>query len=294
MDLRELRVFVEVVDQGGFSAATKRLFATQPTISKAIKQLEDEVGVQLLDRGSRKTRLTVAGEVVYRHAVAMLAEREHLLGELADLGGLRRGRVRLGLSRLGSSLLFAGAVVEFRRLHPGIEIEIVERGVLHLQQALREGALDLAICRLPVPEDLDWILVHDEPLLALLPKVHPLARASSLDLAQLAEIPFVLFEQGFALNSQILAACQLCGFTPRIAAYSGQAEFIQALVASGVGVAFLPRTICPKDHPALACLPLSDAEFRWRRTLAWRREAPLPPAAKAFLEQVKANLPPAH
>lgn len=222
MDLRELRVFVEVVKRDGFSAATQVLHATQSTVSKAIKQLEDEVGVQLFDRVGRKVKLTVAGDLVYRHAVAMLAARENLQNDLADLSGLRRGRIRLGLSRLGSASLFTGLVVRFRRRFPGIEVELVERGVLSLQQALREGALDLAICRLPVPDDLDWILVHDEPLLALVPREHPLARASAVELAQLADTPFILFEQGFALNAQIISACQLHGFTPRVAAYSGQ------------------------------------------------------------------------
>ncbi len=294
MDLRELKVFVEVVKQGGFSAATKVLFASQSTVSKAIKQLEDEIGVQLFDRVGRKVKLTIAGDLVYRHALAMLSERENLQNDLADLHGLKRGRIRLGLSRLGSANLFTNLVVKFRKRYPGIEIELVERGVLSLQQALREGSLDLAICRLPVPDDLDWILVHDEPLLALIPNEHPLAKASSIDLGQLSDTPFILFEQGFALNSQIISACQLHGFTPKVAAYSGQSEFIQALVAANVGVAFLPRNICPADHTFLRCLPISEPEFRWRRTLAWKRECPLPPAASTFLDMVRADVTPPH
>ena len=290
MDLRELKAFVEVVKQGGFSAATKELIAAQSTVSKAVKQLEDEVGVQLFDRVGRKVKLTVAGELVYRHAIAMLAERENLLNDLADLHGLRRGRIRLGLSRLGSANLFTNLVVQFRRRYPGIEVELVERGVLKLQQALREGSLDLAICRLPVPDDLDWILVHDEPLLALIPIGHPLAKAASIDLGQLADTPFILFEQGFALNSQIISACQLHGFTPKVAAYSGQAELIQALVAAGVGVAFLPRNICPAGHDLLTCLPIGEPEFRWRRTLAWKRDCPLPPAVRTFLDLVREDV----
>jgi len=290
MDLRELRVFVEVVKQGGFSAATRVLFSTQSTVSKAIKQLEDEVGVQLFDRVGRKVKLTVAGDLVYRHAIALLSERENLQNDLADLNGLRRGRIRLGLSRLGSANLFTSLVVQFRKRYPGVEIELVERGVLHLQEALREGDLDLAICRLPVPDDLDWILVHDEPLMVLLSHEHPMATASAIELRQLADTPFILFEQGFALNSQIISACQVDGFTPRVAAYSGQSEFIQALVAANVGIAFLPRIICPKNHPLLNCLPIKETEFRWRRTLAWKRECPLPPAARTFLDLVRASV----
>jgi DNA-binding transcriptional LysR family regulator len=287
MDLRELQVFVEVVKQGGFSAATKVVFATQPTVSRAIKQLEDEMGVQLFDRVGRKVKLTVAGERVYPHAVAILAERENLRNDLADLNGIRRGRIRLGLSRLGSSLLFTQLVLQFRESHPGIEIELVERGVLTLQQSLRDGSLDLAICQLPVPEDLDWILVHDEPLMALVARSNPLAHRPSVTLDQLTDQPFILFEQGFALNAMIVTACQARGFTPKVAASSGQTDFIQALVAAGAGVAFLPEIICPAGHPAIQCLPIRDADLRWRRALAWRRQFPLAPAARAFLDLVR-------
>ena len=290
MDLRTLGAFVEVVKQGGFSAAAKVLFASQPTVSKAVKQLEDEVGVALLERVGRRIRPTAAGELVFRRAVAMLAEREGLQEDLADLGGLKRGRLRLGLARLGSSILFAGLVAEFRARHPGIELELVEHGSLHLEQALRDGALDLAMCLLPIADDLAWEQVHDDPLMALLPRGHALAGRPSVTLAELAESSFILFEQGFALNPQLLAACRRSGFTPRVAAYSGQAELIKALVAAGLGVAFLPRLVCAGLQDEIRCAPLADAGLRWRITLAWRRDLPLSPAARAYLELARAAL----
>jgi DNA-binding transcriptional LysR family regulator len=287
MDLRTLGAFVEVVRQGGFSAAGRALFASQPAVSKAVQQLEEEVGMPLLERTGHRVRTTTAGDLVYRHALAMLAERDNLRTGLAELGGLKRGRLRLGLSRLGSSLLFADLVAEFRQRHPGIEIELTEHGSLFLQQALRDGDLDLATCLLPVPEELDWVLVHDDPLQVLLPESHPLAGRSSLQLTDLADSPFILFEQGFALNPQIQAACQRSGFSPRVAAYSGQAEFIQALVAAGLGVAFLPRLVCQGLRGPVRGVALDDPELRWRITLAWRREARLAPAARAYLEMTR-------
>ena len=85
MDLRPLRALVEVVRQGGFSQAAKVVFATQPTVSKAVRQLEDEIGMPLLDRQAQPPRLTEAGEIVYRRAVKMLAERDDLYAELDEL-----------------------------------------------------------------------------------------------------------------------------------------------------------------------------------------------------------------
>jgi DNA-binding transcriptional LysR family regulator len=289
MDLRTLGAFVEVVKQGGFSAAARTLSASQPTVSKAVKQLEDELGVALLERVGRR-RPTVAGELVFKRALAMLAEREGLQDDLADLGGRRRGRLRLGLARLGSRFLFAGVVAEFRGRYPGIEIELVEHGSLHLAQMLREGALDLGMCMLPIPDDLAWEQVHDDPLMALLPPGHALAGQPSVHLAELAPSPFILFEQGFALNPQILAACQRSGFTPRVAAYSGQAELIKALVGAGLGVAFLPRMVCAGIPDSVVCVPLGDPDLRWRIALAWQRGVRMSPAALAYLELARAAL----
>jgi DNA-binding transcriptional LysR family regulator len=290
MDLRTLQAFRAVAQRGGFSAAARELCLTQPTVSKAVRQLEEELGVRLLDRAANPPRPTAEGELVLARAEAMLGEREQLLGELAGLKGLRRGRLRLGLARLGSSVLFAGVVAEFRRRHPEVELELVEHGSLHLEQALREGGLDLAMCLLPVPPELEGVRVHDEPLMALLPPEHPLAGRARVALAELAGTPFILFEQGFALNPQIAAACQRDGFSPRVAAYSGQTEFIQALVAAGLGVAFLPRLVCQALRPGVARVPLDDPELRWRMALAWRRGAPLAPAAQAYLELTRAAL----
>ncbi len=291
MDLRSLRVFVEVVRHGGFTAATATLFVSQSTVSKTIKQLEEEVGSALLERCDHEFVLTATGELVYRHALSMLAERENLQAALAELQGLKRGRLRLGLSRLGSGLMFARLVAEFHRRYPDIALELVEHGSLHLADLLRDGELELAMCMLPIPDELEWELVHDEPLMALLPAGRPLGGAGTSTLADFADSPFILFESGFALNPQILAACRRHGFTPRIVAYSGQAEFIQALVAAGIGVAFLPRLIVAAGVRApITCALIEDEGLRWQMTLAWRRDANLSPAACAFRNLVREAL----
>src|SRR5246127_6026514 len=96
MELRTLRAFVEVVRQGGFTQAVTKVFATQSTVSKAVKQLEDEIGVPLLDRIGHRRKLTVAGEIVYQRAQRILAERDDLISELDEVRGLKRGFAPLG------------------------------------------------------------------------------------------------------------------------------------------------------------------------------------------------------
>lgn len=284
MELRTLRALVEVVRQGGFSQAAKVVHATQPTISKAVRQLEDELGMPLLDRQAQPLRLTAAGEIVYRRAVSMLAERDDLKAELDDLKGLKRGVLRLGLPPLGSSSLFAPMFARFRSRYPGIEISLVEHGSRRLEEMVMTGEIELAASLRPVPDNVEWQPVAREPLVALMPADHPHAAAKSVQLHDLRDSPFILFETGFALNRIIHDACQRAGFVPTVAARSGQIDFIVALVAAGLGVAFLPRLKADEAfHAGVARVPLRDTGTDWEMVLVWRRGGYLSHAAQAWL-----------
>jgi DNA-binding transcriptional LysR family regulator len=163
MEIRTLRAFVEVVRQGGFSQAAKVVFATQSTVSKAVKQLEDEIGVLLLDRLGHRSTLTSAGEIVYRRALRILAERDDLISELDEVRGLKRGLLRLGLPPMVSSILFAPLLAIYRKRYPGIEIRLVENGIDRLEEILSAGDIDFAASTIPVAEGLEWQSVRNEP-----------------------------------------------------------------------------------------------------------------------------------
>lgn len=145
--------------------------------------------------------------------------------------------------------------------------------------------MDLAALLLPVDECFDYQPVRNEPLIAVLPINHPLARRERIDFIDLADSAFILFEAGFALNAKILAACERKGVVPKVTARSGQIDFIVDLVAAGLGVAFLPRMLAHKhQHAGIALIPLDEPHTDWHIALAWRASAHLPPAARAWLE----------
>lgn len=290
MDLRTLHAFVEVVRRGGFSAAAEVIHASQPTVSKAVKQLEAELGAPLLDRLGHEVRMTAMGEVVYRRAEAMLAERDNLIAELAELRGLRRGRLRIGIPQLGSSIIFAPLVTQYRRRYPEIDIDLVEQGSNPLKDAVRAGQLELAASIAPIEDEFARLSLRDEPLMLMLPPGHRLAGRKAVRLAELAEDSFILFEAGFALNSLIVEACRDRGFTPREAARSSQPDFIMVLVATGLGIALLPRlvTASRSDLPVQLAL-LDEPDVRWQLSLIWRRGAALSPAARAWLDLVQSD-----
>lgn len=288
MEFRTLRAFVEVVRQGGFSPAARTVFATQSTVSKAVKQLEEEIGVPLLDRIGHRVRLTPAGEIVYPRAVRLLAEREDLAAELAELRGLKRGTLRLGLPPVGSSTIFAPLFAVFRNRYPGIDVRLVEYGSERLEEVLVSGEIELAASLLPVSEGFEHQDIRREPMMALMPDHHPLAAGPEVELDALRDEPFVLFEAGFAINRVIVDACRRRGFEPQVVARSSQIDFIIELVAAGLGVAFLPRMIAEdRRRPGVGAALLAEDETDWRLAMIWRRGAYLSHAAKAWLALVR-------
>ena len=283
MELRSLRAFVEVVRQGGFSRAAETVFATQSTISKAVKQLEQEIGAPLLDRSARRATLTSIGEVVFRRGVKLLADRDDLLAEIAELRGLKRGVLRLGLPPIGSSTLFAPLFAVYRRRHPDVEVRLSEQGSDQLEESLRNGDIDFAGLLTPLAQDFDCAPVRSEKMVALLSKDHPLAGRASIALRELQGTPFIMYEQGFSLHRIMLDACRRAGFEPSIATFSSQIEFMIELVGAGMGVAFLPRMIAEERRRAgVRRVLLDEPSLEWSMTMAWRRNGYLSDAAQAW------------
>ena len=282
--MRVLRTFVEVVRQGGFSRAAKTVFTTQSTVSKAVKQLEDELGFQLIERTGHRSRPTEAGEVVYRRALAILAQGDDLRSELDELRGLKGGVLRLGFPLIGSNTLFARWFAVYRNRYPGIDIRVVEHGSKRLEELVLAGELDLAASLLPVSEEFEWQEVRREPIDVLLAADHPLANSTALTFAALVDMPFILYGPGFALNPMILEACREAGFTPKVATRSSQIDFIIELVAAKLGIALLPRMIAEqRPHPMTRRVAVCQPSIYWHMALVWRRGGYLSHAAQAWL-----------
>lgn len=284
MHIRTLRMFVEVVRQGGFSRAAKTVFATQSTVSKAVKQLEEGLGFQLLERIGHRSSPTEAGEIVYRRALTILAQGDDLRSELEELGGLKGGTLRLGFPLIGSNTLFARWFADYRQRYPGVDLKLVEHGSKRLEELLLAGELDLAASLLPVSGEFEWQELRREPIDVLLAADHPLANRAKLTFEALADEPFILYGQGFALNQIILEACRKSGFTPKVAAQSSQVDFIIELVAAKLGIAFLPRMIAEqRPYPLVRRIAVDQPAINWHMALIWRRGGYMSHAAQAWL-----------
>lgn len=292
MEFHQLRSFVEVVRQGGFTQAAKTLHATQSTISKQVAQLEQRLGILLLERNGPNLRLTDAGTLVLRRADELLRLRQDLYSELDDLSQLARGELRLGLPLLGGEVMFAELFAAYRQRYPNIVVRLFEGGSKLMEEALLRGELDIGGSLTPNDPALAFQPFCNEPLDVLLPEAHELAGCDGIALAQLKDAPFLLYQQSFTLNDRLLLACRQAGFTPREVGRSGQADFLAALVAAGQGVVLLPRIVARTlERPGLRRVPLVEPDLRWDIAFVWRQGAYLSRAAQAWLDLLKEYSP---
>lgn len=285
MDIRALRYFVELVRQQSFTRASEQLFVTQPTISKMVRSLEDELGQPLLNREGRHFTLTDYGQVLYQRAQSILAELHQLEAELADLQSLQRGKLVLGIPPMVGHVV-ADLIRSYRARWPGVELSIVEYGGRRIEQAVLEGEVDLAITMLPTrhEEGLGALELAAYPMQVVLPERPEWQGSEPLPITALREQPLLLYTQAFTLSERLEQLCAEAGFTPQVAARSSQWDFLVAMVHSGMGVAFLPEPLCQRlTRDGLLIRPLAPA-LSWRLGVIWPTGRYLSRTAQAWLE----------
>ena len=265
-----LKVLLALEEHGSFSAAADALDYTQSAVSKQVATLEREAGAQLVLREVRPLRLTPAGEVVVRHARAMLEGLASATAELEAIAGLQAGRVRVGACASVGATLVVQAVAAFRRDHPGVELTLLEAGRDTLVEAVRAGDLDVAAVfdfpalGLVVDDGLESRHLLDEPHDLILPPGHRLARARRIAMADLREEDWLFPTLGPDSPTQRLfrAACGAAGYEPNVVFRVNDCEMLQALVGIGVGIGFLPRLALHPLHPDVVIRPVQDAPRR--------------------------------
>ena len=284
MDIRALRYFVELVREKSFTRASGKLFVTQPTISKMIRSMEEELGQPLLNREGHSFTLTDSGQVLFARGQLILAQMQQLEAELADLQSLQHGRLALGIPPMVGHV-YADLIRAYRSRYPKVELSIVEYGGRRIEQAVLKGELDLAITMLPTKEEgvLSALELDCYPIQVVLPDLPRWRGGSEIRLADLQEEPFLLYTQAFTLSERLEQACQQAGFVPQVAARSSQWDFLTAMVRSGMGVAFLPEPICRRLTPdGLVLRPLLP-ELSWRLGVIWPAKRYLSRTAEAWL-----------
>ena len=302
MTLTELRYIVAVARERHFGRAAESCFVSQPTLSVAIKKLEDELGVMLFERRVNEVTLTPAGERIVAQAQRVLDEAGRIK-EIAKQGkDPLRGALRVGVIYTIGPYLLPSLVRQLLKDAPQMPLLLNENYTVKLLDLLKNGEIDVAIVALPLPETgLMAQPVYDEPFMVALPRSHPWTKRRSVASEDLKKETMLLLGSGHCFRDHVLDVC------PELARFSGGSEGIQKtfegssletirqMVASGIGITVLPQTSVPQHvrrDSLIAYLPFKAPVPDRRVVLAWRKSFPRLPAIEALRQAIlKCQLP---
>ncbi|QNA92527.1 MULTISPECIES: LysR family transcriptional regulator [unclassified Microbacterium] len=284
MDLQQLRYVVEVAETGSFTRAAARCFVTQSALSHQIAALERELGQRLFVRSSRSVRLSEAGTAFAEHARAALRAAERAKEASAAAEGLVMGTLRMGVIPTVTAIDIPAVLAAFRAAHPHARVELQAGNSDVLAAALRHGDLDVALLGLREgvePSGVAWRALARTPLVAVLPRDHPLAERGTVDLVDLAGLSFADFPAATSGRAQSDAAFASAGLTRDVAFEADSAMLILGLVAAGLAVTLLAPGTVARSGVDVATADVRDGPVRVEY-LAWDAAAPRS-VARAFL-----------
>jgi len=299
LDLRKLRAFVTVVEEGSISRAAERLFIQQPPLSRLLQGLEQDFGVPLLVRQPRGVVATDAGSVLLQEARALLSRADQLEAAMQRAAQGKQGSITVGFTSSSALHSFVPEVLRrYREIYPTVSTQLEEAGSTELLQGVLAQRIDLAFVRMPVhgmPE-LKVERVLQEPMLVALPAGHRLAtlpRNEPISLKLLANEPFVLYRRpaGQGLYDAILAACFRAGFSPQIVQEAPRLTSCLSLVGAGLGVSIVPQSITRLGGEGMVFLPLvAQAQLSAPLYLARREDSDASAIINTFCELLRTQL----
>lgn len=248
MELRTLRYFQAVAEELSFSKAARRLRIAQPALSRAVRELEVELGGELFRRNKRMVKLTPAGIVLLRGADAVLGQCEDVVRRVQRTMRGQEGELRLGFIGPPTQRFLAGLVKEFRRRHPGVSVQLEERTPERVWEMVSKDRLDVGLTRPVAAGDkigLKTRLIQKESMCAVVPEGHRLASMKRVTWEQLKNESLIVLarREGVGLWEAAMQGCRKAGFSPKIAHTPSIVGTVLTYVAAGMGVGVVPETV---------------------------------------------------
>jgi len=284
MDLRQLRVFVEIVRQGSFTRAAERLHIAQPAVSISIRKLEEELDLTLLNRQEKQVTLTAEGEYLLRHAERILDNLAAAETEMAELRGLGHGEVRIGIPPMMSSYYFPLIIREFRERFPNLKLSVNGEGAASIQRQIAKGEIDMGVIagQKLMEEELQSRHFLREEIVACVPLDHPLAQRPSISLSEFLREPQILFKEGYymrELMDELMAGEQL---HPQVVFETNLFSLVRSLIKQKLGISTFLRMVVSGDND-LAAVSF-DPPLHLDLLIAWKAGRHLSRANRAFID----------
>lgn len=289
MNLKQLRYFCEVVEAGSAVHAAERLFVAPTAISMQLGQLEQHLGDVLFDRSRRPMELTSLGKYFYPRAKELLDQARRLDEEAHGIASGRHGWLGIGFVRSALFSILPTVILRFRESYPDVQLELVEVLSEYQPEQLREGRIHIGISRyigeFEHPQDLNHQVMFNDPFVVALPKNHRLAKQTSVSTAELDGIPFITYPKDprSLYIERVLSILKSVGSSPVVSYTAIEIHTALALVAAGLGVTLVGRSIAEHSRSDIKLLPISDLDVG-STMLAVTRANETSKIAAAFLE----------
>ncbi|HBZ79009.1 MULTISPECIES: LysR family transcriptional regulator [Brevibacillus] len=289
MDIKQLHYFVTVSDLLSYSKAAQKLHISQPSLSNAIKNLEQEVGSPLLERNTRKIELTDAGNILYQKAILLLSQMDTLKKEMAEVKETGSGQLIIGI--IESAKHWVPKVIRNYQEHfPSMNIKLIE--VLSgqaVKDSLRKYHTHLLITNQSIQEDdLQTIPLYIENLVLVLHRSHPLAQQESVSLKEVVAEPFIISTEGFQTRENILSAFAMEDVEPRIKFEIERFETALSLIRENLGITIIPENyLAGVSDPSIVRKKIDSSFLQRTVFLAYLKNRYLTPAVRAFLAGIQ-------
>ena len=282
MELRQLQYFQMVCQLNSITQAAKQLYVTQPTITNSIKNLEKELSSVLFDRSKKQLIPTAEGRFLLKRVDEILRQVDNASSELKDYQDLKKGILTIGIPPIIGTILFPKLFINFKKLYPNIELNIIEYGSIATKQMIEKEDLDLGIIIIDSPHKLlDSFPILNSKLYVCLKKEHPLSKQSTITFDDIKKEPVILLKEGFYIREKILESFNEFNIQPNIILSSDHLETIKGLIANGIGISFLLKEIV-EDNEKIAIIPL-HTDIPIKIALVWKKGHYLSNVSKAFI-----------
>jgi DNA-binding transcriptional LysR family regulator len=273
MEIRQLNYFIAVAEERHFGRAAKRLHMAQPPLSQQIRQLEEQLGVRLLNRTTRRVELTAAGEALLEKGRHIVNAMGTLRADVYHIGQGASGVLRVGFSGSATYGVMPRIVRRAKQVLPGLSLELHGEMLTPAMEAgLRDGTLDAALLRPPIAsQEIDYRIVTKEPLIIALPSFSALALDRPVAIHELQDQEFICYPPESVLSRTTASLCRKSGFQPRVTQVISETSTMLSFVAAGSGVALLPASVRALQLDGVVYREIEDAT-EVELAVAWRRE----------------------
>lgn len=285
MDIRQLRYFMAIVEEGQISRAAKRLHIAQPPLSLQLKLLEAELGVQLIERNTRSMQPTQAGHALYQRAEQIVGMIDAATKEVREQDGAMRGVLAMGSPPALGSLFMPERIQTFHARYPEMRFQWREGNTFRILELLDANVIEFGIVRLPVREGaFEMIPLLTEPWVAIVPKKK--RQPKSITMSQLVASPLLLMhrQSGIRAHDMVLDAFASAGLSPAIFCESDNVLALLSLAERGLGVAIMPRSTLALRPGEFHAMDIADCQLESSVAVIWPKGRRLSAAGRLFLE----------